>query len=1200
MGAVIATATGLVAVAAATVKGPAAAAGDAGAETVHLLQQWNNWFDEKVIGSMPDTITIDWLGELKFPLFLLLKPPLLLVKTVVGWCVAFFDGLRRFLIKIFPTSFFVIAFLCLLAWIALKAEEHHDDLVAIIDGVAFAGIAFYNYVIVNVWNFLVIWLEPFVPLYNVFWDIVYRAADSLWSVAKDTFDYITGEKEIAVSNVKYMKENAYVQGSWTSQETDTMREITDWLFPIAIGIARLIWVMSVIVIFGVELIGRYFLNRIVYIVDKIVRIFKLSACCSEAPMCCVREFISLILGLWCYRYMLMPFLMAIRDLNFLNSKPFQTPVNRIIDAITFVLGWIPCSLSELQGESGRLAAQEDAGPPCHCADAFTHSRHCAACDHYCELVDGVERVVRRCGGTVMDKHATGVECKGFAEYSPGKEGAPCVDHGSGVYLGQCSQGFPPPTPKPTSAHTLGVDFDTLPSDTDTASSAAAAGEEHVVHVGIHRMLSDPALDDCYYTCGSDNGLRYRRCEHDGYLFHQHQTYGRCGGDVVSPGDGVDDRRRRGARHRGRERRPQFAESWANMEERVRMDNSDLECRAMFDLYNDTNVVSAASFRERAHYELCAVRHGWTLPPNHHWSHFDRMWASGTDAWNGFVGSASASVPLKVKASLHATHRLVRTFAMHTKDIIRDHVAGTGDHTLGHRIGARMPALGTAWREFEESIDAHDPTQKAFFGHFKEHIAWSRKARREPPPPQGPPMQTVTHTRTLFGRVRDACPCHGETDAAGRYTRKCYIRCPSSSDVPCAPTQRECRLGESPSQLSRLSMWVQTAAQNLGDVDVLGFAKDKLDCWRGVTRSREQNPFFLIDFKTFNMDRLFDFEEANTRTGGIVRRQEYKYCFPQVKPDFGDVLLETIEPDDEAYGSWERAQCSGKDEADFCVCPLYSKHVFEYNTMIYWIIPVYVEARLTNALRSMQFMFVTSWSAGSVVDSTWQGGFQLLAPDVFPDDIVYFFADQGRGNEAWLCVFLHIGSLLYSVMALLVFSIVVTAFFPFFQQVFRDVAMFATWMLRGGKEAVKQEEACPACIAAKTPKSCTHVESRTPAAYFKGVTGVFKDVRDGVAPALKPVVEVAANACVGAWREVKDSRVGKGVATAGLWVTAITNFVLRLQWRQAARVAAQPIRAVVNALRGSEKVEAEEKKETAPITNARRRHRRREINKRSIL
>ena len=175
-------------------------------------------------------------------------------------------------------------------------------------------------------------------------------------------------------------------------------------------------------------------------------------------------------------------------------------------------------------------------------------------------------------------------------------------------------------------------------------------------------------------------------------------------------------------------------------------------------------------------------------------------------------------------------------------------------------------------------------------------------------------------------------------------------------------------------------------------------------------------------------------------------KNYVYCFPQIDPLFHPIFHESTFD----FYQWSEKLCTASTTTavpeDVCICKAYDKNVFEYSAKAFWVFPYYIKARIWNAWLSVQWVLTHYLTEGSMFDKTWHGFFDLFFPYITPAWWKELWGKQSiESSEGWVCLFLHTGSLLFTVFWGFTTYLIVTSFFAWCKLVITDIVDVITYI-----------------------------------------------------------------------------------------------------------------------------------------------------------
>lgn len=513
------------------------------------------------------------------------------------------------------------------------------------------------------------------------------------------------------------------------------------------------------------------------------------------------------------------------------------------------------------------------------------------------------------------------------------------------------------------------------------------------------QMSDLVEKKCYSTC--HGGHKFQRCDHTEYAF-SNQTIGTCAHQREVDLQLILDDQIPREHHYNHD----FNVQWAKMEEKVTHGYDTIECKYWFQQYNDETIMKE-NLRNLFHYELCAMIYSTDLGPrlNH------RVVKKNMDTFGEnvqhYVPAPKEFYDLEVNQHLAVLNELTHSVAYH--------VTSVRTTSLRNNKG-----LHKAWKKFVVQSD------ELLGPHFVRTMRQVEHKLRRPPRRKEPSRTKSVHIRTprsIFGTKTVTCPCEIKYGYDGSKSKTCQWRCPDGTT--CVKHANACPLIEDEEE----SAWAQgwrvfgSAAEALFDLDPVRLLNILLKCWKD--RPKSADPYSLT-----NMDQ---FEDDGTWT----------YCFPQFDPEFTPYLLTTTW----RLREWLESYCKGK-QTEACICTEYDLvGIQEYDAKWFWFVPIYIKARIGNALLAMQFVLVEYITRDTFIDHLWTGWFQLFFPNIFPNTLVHWFGkrtDEPTG-VGWLCVFLHLGSVMYvmfwSYFALLFFR----CFFDLAKMILGDLAQLWIWL-----------------------------------------------------------------------------------------------------------------------------------------------------------
>ena len=508
------------------------------------------------------------------------------------------------------------------------------------------------------------------------------------------------------------------------------------------------------------------------------------------------------------------------------------------------------------------------------------------------------------------------------------------------------------------------------------------------------QMSDMVEKSCYSTC--HGGHKFQRCSHSEYAF-SNETIGTCPHQrevdlqlILEDQVSIDH-------HYNHD----FNVQWEQMEEKIKHSHDTLQCKYWFEQYNDETIMQE-TMRNLFHYELCAVAYSWDLGPRLNHRVIKKNMDTFGEHVQHYMPSPKEFYDLELNKHLAVLNELTHSVSYHANK-----------HAKVRNVG-----LHRAWDKFVTQTD------ELLGPHFLRTMRQveSKLKKKKRPVSRVQSVEIVT-PRSLFGTSTVSCPCEVKYAYDGSKTKTCQWRCPDAKT--CVQHASACPVIEPEDETAWQQGWraFGEATDALVDLDPMRMMNVLLKCWKN--RPKTSDPYAI--------ENLDQFEDDGTWT----------YCFPQFDPEQTPYLLTT----NWRLREWLEEYCKGK-QTEVCICTEYDLvGIQEYDAKWFWFVPIYIKARISTALLGIQFILSEYITRGTFIDHLWSGFFQLFFPLVFSETFVHWFGqrtDEPTG-VGWLCVFLHLGSIMYVIFWAYFAFLFFRCFFDFFKMVIMDVAQMWVWV-----------------------------------------------------------------------------------------------------------------------------------------------------------
>jgi len=885
----------------------------------------------------------------------------------------------------------------------LYFEENPDNTLEWVDIVFRIFLSFWNF-LAGCWNLCFDLCKPLLPIWNILWATLAEMAMLLLEIIPEI-----------------MGTQPATQEAW--EERRRMFELDmgwydDLLMPIVMVAVRFYWMFAELQL----ILTRLWLKQLAKVLSKIImslaNLTKIYSCCGSTPICCFRQIGQDILNFF-----------LLRPLNFNLS---------VLAAICIVgvcpLGWLCCipPIDFLGCTAGGLV--ED-GVDCSCQFFYPNLKECPECYFECVENEVDMNWMKLCPGD--EENPETIFEAGWCSHSP--------PEGKG--------------PKPRNLF---------------------GGRSAAEFVGnLNFQMSKSVQNECYLTCSE--GLLRRRCLSKDYLFEE---VGKCG-PILS-------RKREQYHHHNAD----FNREWARIEREIREAGSDtLECSEWMRKYNDTQVLKRdlkQVFRE----EVCIASYGFDtssaqkkLEPKNYLANHINWFPNRQEGTNTQLNQHMMNL-LHLSSSIH--HHVTMAHYMHVNSFNPEIHDSQVQHYSSH---LDFKGISEAWANFmavNDQLMAHTGLQK-HLDRLQETSRQRKKARRlglgccshgeclngerclgnnakkncngvctkatddilqMKEKPRSNSVFDPEHLRCAEGEIKcpDSKTCskvitnhpdpyfsqtkNSQLIGGGLERRKEEILV-NFDDYHECPTETKTTLSED------LWLGIQIMLVSLVRFDLITIFNLFLTCWKG--RPKSQNPY--------DMQHL----------GNIKADQgDFTYCFPQINP-YTDLSLPTTDwrlltVVDEFCIDIKRAKeetflhsfgynSQNLPKNQGCLCTeYYQTEISEYNGKWFWFVPLYIKARLGNALLVTQFVFSHYLTQGTFVDSFWSGFWTLFFPNRLSNTFVHWFGKRTELPEEmeWMCVVLHLGSLVYIVFWFYFSFLLYRAFYAPVQTIIQDLFSVFMW------------------------------------------------------------------------------------------------------------------------------------------------------------
>ena len=226
------------------------------------------------------------------------------------------------------------------------------------------------------------------------------------------------------------------------------------------------------------------------------------------------------------------------------------------------------------------------------------------------------------------------------------------------------------------------------------------------------------------------------------------------------------------------------------------------------------------------------------------------------------------------------------------------------------------------------------------------------------------------------------------------TSDCEYRCPDSITCVNSKNKKTCPLPIDNSYSTHYKLMVHDMTIRMEDISLEQLSDDFSSCWNEYKNNPSIDPY------------------SSSNIG--VENENYVYCFPLIPeniPLFPEMTFD--------LKNYIFEQCGGISHEQQCMCNnFYEPHMtFDYDNYFIYVIPMYVKVRILNTFIAFQSITTRLITKDTWVDRSWTGLIDLLWKGA-PDTIRFFFGDQGSNDQSfYLCIFIHLGSILWTILAI---------------------------------------------------------------------------------------------------------------------------------------------------------------------------------------
>ena len=532
---------------------------------------------------------------------------------------------------------------------------------------------------------------------------------------------------------------------------------------------------------------------------------------------------------------------------------------------------------------------------------------------------------------------------------------------------------------------------------------------------VASRLGDIAQQDCFQT--KSNGLFYERCLSNNY---QLTPPTRSLSENIAP--------------------QSWSEAWIGIESDILHSKDDpFHCKRLFQHYTDHTILNTTMEHVFKH-EMCITYYGMDTSPLKQYLHHPHVTSETSldfdphfrpqpkDFYDAQLSHHFSSLfDLSSKMSFH----FQRAHTHHTRSF----------NPLIHRSRAvhfasklDLPQINAIWKSFE--IQNDQLMQHTGMSRQLDQIKhWAKQKRR---------MVETTKQTSLFNPEFIVCAPHEFKCSDG----KTCVAPPSEDSKAANGLEADfqiCPALENPTLFQEVWEGFLLILKALIRFDFVTLLNVLFKCWKD--RSHEEDPYSI-----HNM--------------GVNKDDSWIYCFPQINPDTDLSLSDT----DWRLQKWINQVCTDiqqdrsnakykdsfgvtlpYDEQQGCLCTeYYTSAVNEYNAKWFWFVPIYIKARLANAILVAQFLISHYFTQDTFIDHYWSSFWSFLFPSSLPDSFIHFFGqrtDLPEGIE-WLCVVLHLGSIFYIMFWFYFSFLFYRSFMSFFQRILSDLAAFWLFIWNG--------------------------------------------------------------------------------------------------------------------------------------------------------
>jgi hypothetical protein len=300
--------------------------------------------------------------------------PLKMGGRVLMWIIGFLKSSAFLWITLYM-SIIIWIYLAMSMYPLLALEGAPDVFMDLLDALVDITRALWN-ILAGVWNFVVDVGTPFIPLYNLLMEFMYRGITMMISI----FGEMIGSVVTAITKSTTLS-SPLLQAHLRAKDAGfDMGWYLNFMVPIMTTACRIAWIVMDIAFMVGEVYVKYMLKIIVTLIGFIVRLLKLMACCQVDTMCCIREFIQLICEMilqnYINKWIMMSHLVCI---PMVNVCPFK-----IIPIIPPPP--IACSAKELANKKIE----------CNCLTSFINAKPCKPCVFKCVETGKTMNWVKEC------------------------------------------------------------------------------------------------------------------------------------------------------------------------------------------------------------------------------------------------------------------------------------------------------------------------------------------------------------------------------------------------------------------------------------------------------------------------------------------------------------------------------------------------------------------------------------------------------------------------------------------------------------------------------------------------------------------------------------------------------------------------------------------------------------------------------------